>query len=79
MQGMKVKEIQENREIMQGLRWDLTPQTGNISGYVITCQEDLTRLNKMLAEKAGYYFYVDVWNCQARLALMYNNPDGGGR
>ena len=27
----------------------------------------------------GCYFYVDVWNCRARLALMHNTGDGGGR
>ena len=76
---MKLEEIKNNPEIMTQLRWDLTPQTANIpEGYTITKQADLERLNKLLAEKAGYYFYVDVANCQARLALMHNNATGGG-
>jgi hypothetical protein len=76
---MRLAEIKINRDITSKLRWDLTPQTGNISGYEINNQADMDRLKALLAEKAGYYFYVDVWNCQARLALMQNLPDGGGR
>jgi hypothetical protein len=75
---MKLKEVKNNPEIMAHLRWDLTPQTANIGSYEINCQEDFNRLNKLLSEKAGYYFYVDVWNCQARLALMHNKADGSG-
>ena len=76
---MKLEEVKNNPEIMSHLRWDLTPQTANIpEGYIIEKQADLERLNKLLAEKAGYYFYVDVANCQARLALMHNNATGGG-
>jgi len=59
------------------IRWDLTPQTANISGTFIESQADLERYNKLAAEKVGYYFYVDVWNCQARLALMHNFQGGG--
>ena len=74
---MKLEEIKNNPEIMSQLRWDLTPQTANIpEGYIITKQEDLERLNKLLAEKAGYYFYIDVWNCQAHLAIMQNHATG---
>jgi hypothetical protein len=75
---MKFEEIKNNPEIISQLRWDLTPQTANLSGYEINNQADLERLNKLLAEKAGYYFYVDVASCQARLALMHNNATGGG-
>jgi len=73
-----LEEVKNSPEIMSHLRWDLTPQTANISSYIVACQSDLDRLNKLLAEKAGYYFYVDVWNCQATLALMHNKVDGGG-
>jgi hypothetical protein len=79
---MRLSEIKSNKEITSKLRWDLTPQTASVSSdgsYAINNQADMDRLTKLLAEKAGYYFYVDVWNCQARLALMYNNAEGGGR
>jgi len=75
---MKFEEVKNNPEIMSQLRWDLTPQNANLSGYEINNQADLERLNKLLAEKAGYYFYVDVWNCQAHLALMQNRKEGSG-
>ncbi len=76
---MKLEEVKTNAEIMRQLRWDLTPQNANISGFSISCQADLDRLNKLLEEKAGYYLYVDVWNCQAHLALMENRANGGGK
>lgn len=76
---MKLSEIKNNPEILSNLRWDLTPQTASITGYTLTSQADLDKLNELLAKKAGYYFYVDVWNCQARLALMHNYANGNGR
>jgi hypothetical protein len=76
---MKLSEIRNNPEILANLRWDLTPQTSSITGYTLTSQADFFRLNELLAQKAGYYFYVDVWNCQARLALMHNYANGNGR
>ncbi len=67
---------------MSHLRWDLTPQTmspGKNGTYEVNGPEDFERFKQLLAEKAGYFFYVDVWNCQARLALMKNDEDGGGK
>lgn len=76
---MKFEEIKNNPEILVNLRWDLTPQTAGIpNGYTITCQADFDNLNAILQERAGYYFYVDVWDCQAALALMHNKADGNG-
>ena len=65
-------------EIMSQLRWDLTPQNASINEFINLIKEGIERLNKLLAEKAGYYFYIDVWNCQAHLALMHNRANGGG-
>jgi len=79
---MKLEEVKNNQEIMSQLRWDLTPQTGSIGdhgNYEITCPGDIDRLNALLAEKAGYYFFINVWNCQAHLALIHNTATGGGR
>src|SRR5690554_2885193 len=76
---MKLSEIRNNPEILANLRWDLTPQSASITGYTLTSQADFDRLNELLAQKAGYYFYVDVWNCQARLVLMRNYANGNGR
>ena len=78
---MKFEEVKNNPEIMSHLRWDLTPQTANPSStgeFTVSNQADLDRLNKLLAEKAGYIFYVDVWNCQAHLGLMHNRASGSG-
>ena len=76
---MKLEEVKGNRETMAKLRWDLTPQTGTVSSYEFSSQDDLERLRQRLKSLEGYYFYVDVWNCRARLALMHNTGDGGGR
>ena len=76
---MKFEDIKNNKEIMGKLRWDLTPQTANIVSYEVNSPEDFERLKQLLKSLEGYYFYVDVWNCQARLALMKNDEDGGGR
>lgn len=78
---MKLEEVKNNPEIMSHLRWDLTPQNSNITNtpdgtYEVKCQADLDRYNQLSAEKAGYYFFVNVWNCQAHLALMQNNATG---
>lgn len=75
---MKLEEVRSNRETMAHLRWDLTPQTATISSCEVNSPEELERLRQRLKTLEGYYFYVDVWNCRARLALMHNTGDGGG-
>ena len=35
---MKLADVKNNPEIMQKLRWDLTPQTASINGYLIPWQ-----------------------------------------
>ena len=77
---MKLEEIKNNPEIMNQLRWDLTPQNSGFpnGSYEVNNQADVDAMNKLLAEKAGYYFYIDVWNCQAHLAIMHNRKEGNG-
>jgi hypothetical protein len=82
---MKLIEVKNNPEILAQLRWDLTPQNSMVTNtsdgtmYIVEKQEDFDKLNQLLTEKKGYYFYVDVWNCQARLGLAYNDGGGGGK
>lgn len=71
---MKLSEI--TQEIAAQIRWGAKPQDFDLSGFEIRSQADIDRINKLLEAQKGYYFYVDVWNCQARLALMHNKPDG---
>ncbi len=66
---MKLKEVKNNPEIIGHLYWDLP---------WVACPADFDRLIKLLAQQAGYFFYVDVCDCQARLALVHNKPDGTG-
>ena len=77
---MKFEEVKNNPEIMSHLRWDLTPQNSGFPNgtWTINNQTDIEAMNKLLAEKAGYYFYIDVWNCQAHLSIMHNQATGSG-
>ena len=69
---MKFKEA-----IKKGIRWDLTPELSAIN-EMIESQEDLDRVNKRIKEQAGYYFYIDIWNCSPSLAIGENDETGGG-
>ena len=53
------------------IRWDLMPQPV-VESTVFTVREsgDLERLREMRRATVGYYFCVDVWDCQARLVLI---------
>ena len=39
-------------------------------------EEDLDRTNQLLKDRAGYYFYIDVWNCRAQLHIMHTLETG---
>lgn len=72
---MKLADI---KPLASQIRWGMTPQSAGYGPIAITSQADLDMYKAMLAANAGYYFYIDVWDCQARLALMHNLPEGGG-
>jgi len=74
---VKFEDIIASEEILDHLRWDMTPER-YMAPRKVTGDEDLTRYVQELREQAGYYFYVDVWNCQAHLALMHVKEDGSG-
>jgi hypothetical protein len=79
---MKLEEIKNNPEIMNQLRWDLNPQTAGFPPErtsINTTQEELDHLNASMIDKAGAYFYVDVWNCAAKLAIMIQDVFGNRR
>ena len=78
---MKLEEIKNNKEIMSQLRWDITPQSAILTPEesTISSHTDLDRINGAMVDKAGAYFYVDVWNRSVRLALMIQDVWGGGR
>lgn len=75
---MKLEEVKSNPEILNNLRWDLTPQNSNFPNGVwhINSPKDIQAMHKFLQAKAGYYFFVNVYNCQASLALAHNQADG---
>ena len=63
----------------EDLRFDLSPQHELLlAGFEIKTPEDFKRLEEFFKQHSGSYFYVDVWNCTARLCLMENRDDGSG-
>jgi hypothetical protein len=73
---MKLEDLKGEK-----IRWDLTPQKylEELNGVVIESWEDIERLKKLLKERVGKYFYIDVWNCTPCLFLMDNDEDGNGK
>ncbi len=69
---LNLKELKKNKEILKKIRFDLTPQNATMNGFQIRSPEDWKRLEELAEERTGYYFYVDVWDCQARLLLVKN-------
>ena len=65
--------LDDIRKIRDQIHWQMTPQSSmaGIDGATITSKEDLDRVHALLKERAGYYFYIDVWNCRARLCIMH--------
>lgn len=70
-----LEDIHKNPAILQHLHWDLTPEQV-FTPRAIQSKEDFELLDKVHKEQAGFYFYIDVWNCKASLALMHVKPDG---
>ena len=70
---MNINELKKHREEMH---WDLTPEEVGQT-YKISSLEDIKRIEKIKKSQVGYYFYIDVWNFQVRLAVMENFQDSG--
>ncbi len=73
-----LEEIRDNQEIKKNLRWDLTPEKVFARPGRFRSKEDLNRIIKEHESMAGYYFYIHVWDFQAKLALMHIRPNGSG-
>lgn len=75
---MKVKELKDFVED-KTIHWDMTPQSARegVDGVEIISKEELEELNKKIEERIGVYFYVDVWNMNARLGIFENKKHGG--
>lgn len=72
-------EWQEVREFLDGktILWDRKPS--DYAGTVnIESDADFQRLKEETKANTGCYFYIDVWNCQARLALYEDLGAGSG-
>ena len=70
--------LSEIREIRNRIHWGMTPMSyaSGINDVTIASKEDIDAVHERLKERAGYYFYIDVWNCAASLHIMKNNADG---
>ena len=77
---MKLEELRKDKDLMMQLRWDLNPQNAGVPfERTDSSQADLDALSEVMIDKAGAYFYVDVWNRSVRLALRIQDVWGEGR
>ncbi|MGE5444549.1 MAG: DVU0772 family protein [Ignavibacteriales bacterium] len=72
-----LKDIQKDIELRKRILWHMTPQE-NFSEVEIKSQEDLKKAQRDAEARAGYYFFIDVWDMAPRLCLFENRPDGSG-
>jgi len=72
---MNFKALQK---IADQIRWDATPasQATGIDNVSIATKEDFEQIKRTLAHRSGYYFYIDVWNCNATLCIAHDTADG---
>ena len=72
---MKIEELKS-----KGIIWGMTPQNDPSNGSMaINSQADIERLQRKLKAAKGIYFIIDVWDCNASLAICENTADGRGR
>lgn len=72
---MKLQDLNEIE-----IRWDLTPQkVGELLNVEFSTKAEWDEIQRLTKELAGRYFYIDVWNCQARLMLMELDERGSGK
>jgi len=78
---VRLEEIKYDKDLMAQLRWDLNPQNAGVpfERAVDSSQAELEALSEVMIDKAGAYFYVDVWNRSVRLALRVQDVWGEGR
>ena len=67
--------LDDIRKIKDRIHLDMTPQSSmaGIDGVTIASKEDLDRINQLLKDRAGYYFYID---CRAQLHIMHTLETG---
>ena len=70
---MKLEEL-----VGKKILWDATPQS-EMGMVEIHGQADYDRYMQRVKERAGYYFFVNVWNCRASLQVMLQREDGSAR
>lgn len=72
---MKLEELRGKK-----IRWDLTPQNAWLEGFQINSQEDWEFLKRYFEELHGsYFFFINVWDCKASLAVMEMYANGSGK
>ncbi len=77
---MRLKDILNNPEIMENLRWDLTQEMldapGPLRFHPLNNREGIERIRSDHHEQAGYYFCIHAWNNKPMLALIHFLPVG---
>lgn len=70
---MKLEECRGKR-----ILWGMTPEQA-FQAVAITSVADLEAERARQGELIGAWFYINVWNCQATLALYEQGADGIGQ
>lgn len=78
VRSLNFDDIRSDKSILDNIRFlNITPEK-YLSQCMINSQEDFKNYLRRIKGDAGYYFYINVWDCRARLALMQVKPDGRG-
>ncbi|HEX3034890.1 MAG TPA: hypothetical protein VHT73_07105 [Thermodesulfobacteriota bacterium] len=71
-------DIRQDENLKSQIRWDMKPRE-RIRRKETETEEDMAQIQKMLQDRVGYYFYIEVRYQQPALYLYENYPDGSGR
>lgn len=63
---MKLEELKGKK-----ILWGMTPKVA-LADFTIRSDADFRAYEERQKQLVGYYFYIDVWNMTARLAVMEN-------
>lgn len=73
-----LEDIRQDKDLQSQIRWEMKPRE-RIKRSGVESEEEIERIRKLLQERVGYYFYIEVRGQQLALYLYENYPDGSGR
>lgn len=73
-----LEDIRQDKDLQSQIHWEMKPRE-RIKRSGIETEEEIERIRKLLQDRVGYYFYIEVRRQQLALYLYENYPDGSGR